>query len=372
MTAFLSRRRLLGMPPLLFAAGAVAPLSLTAQPAPPAARTDAPGLIRLAANENPAGPGPAARAALAAATGDAWKYPMGEAMALRAMIAEREGLTPGHVLITDGSTEVLHIAALLAGAGGGELLTCAPTFDYAASQVRAIGGTVRELPLDAAMRFDLAALRAAVAPATRLVYLCNPNNPTGTWLPGSELRAFIAAMPAAVTVLVDEAYLELATDMATHSMVDRVRAGDSLVVARTFSKLHGLAGLRIGYALARPDLIERMGRLKLVVPSGPGLAAATASYRDFGFQAASRREIAEGVAITTAALAALGRPQAETRANFVFFDTGGPAPAFMAAMRQRGFSLGRPYASHPTWCRVSMGTVAQMRQFAGALQAHYG
>lgn len=368
MSTLLSRRHVLVAPPALLAGGLLATRPALAQGPPAAAR----GAIRLAGNENPLGPGPAARAALAAAAGDAWKYPMGEEMALRAMIAEREGLTPAHVLLGAGSSEILHLAALVAGAGGGEMLTCAPTFDYAAGQVRAIGGRARELPLDAAMRFDLPALRVAVSQATRLVYLCNPNNPTGTWLPGGDLRGFIAGLPQSVTVLVDEAYLELATDVAEHSMVDRVRAGDNVIVARTFSKLHGLAGLRIGYALARPDLAARLGQLRLVALCGPGLAAAAASYRDFDFQATSRRQIAEGVAITTAALDEIGRPHTDTRGNFVFFDTGAPVAAFLGAMRERGFSLGRPYAAYPNWCRVSMGTVAQMQQFTGALRAHFG
>jgi len=145
-----------------------------------------------------------------------------------------------------------------------------------------------------------------------------------------------------------------------------------VIVARTFSKLHGLAGLRIGYALARPDLIERMTRLKLTSVSSLGLAAAAASYGDMEFQAASRSHIAEGVALTTAVLDELKRPYAPTRGNFVFFDTGGPAREFIGAMRGQGFSLGRPFPPYDSWCRVSMGTVEQMAAFAAALRGHFG
>ena len=367
--ADVSRRDLLRIPPALFAAGALGAWALEAR-AQSMAAAPATGTARLSFNENPYGPGPAARAAIQAAIGDSWKYPFPEEMKLRAAIAEREGLTPRHVMITNGSSEILHIAAMLYGLESGELVVGTPTFEMAGEHVRAIGGSVREVPLDGELRFDLAALAAAVSPATRLVYVCNPNNPTGTVVPGAPLREFIATMRKDVAVFVDEAYLELASDMAESSAVSRVRAGDNLIVARTFSKLHGLAGLRIGYALARPDLIDRMAKLK--IPLGTlGLAAANASYADLEFQAESRRNLAEGVAIATSALDALKLRHTATKANFVFFDTGQPLPGFLAAMKQRGFSLGRPFPPYDTWCRVSIGTVAQMQAFAAALKAHY-
>lgn len=373
MTVAVTRRALIHAAPLL--AGAVS-LAGLARPAPAQAPASAPARqamagIRLSGNENPYGPGPAARNAIAAAVGDSWKYPIAEEMALKAQIAEHEGLTPRHVLIGDGSSEILHLAGLLAAAEQGEVLTAVPTFNVTAAHARAMGATVREVPLDARMAYDLPALKAAVSPATRLIYICNPNNPTGTMLPGAQLREFIAGLPPALTVLVDEAYLELAADVRAESVAARVAADGNVIVARTFSKLHGLAGLRIGYALARPDIIERMARLKLTVASSLGLVAAAASYADLKFQAESRERIAEGLAITTATLDELQRPHTETRGNFVFFDTGKPAGEFLGAMRQKGFALGRPFPPYTNWCRVSMGTVEQMRAFAAALRAHY-
>jgi histidinol-phosphate aminotransferase len=372
MTRTLSRRAVLGASRTLAAGaalGALPRIALAQGAAPPATRSTG---ARLAANENPYGPGPAARAAIQAAIGDSWKYPIPEEMALKASIAEREGLTPRHVMIGAGSSEILHIAALLSGVDQGELITASPTFTMVADHARAIGGSVREMPLDPDLRYDLKAIRVAMSANTRLIYVCNPNNPTGTLVPGAELREFIAGVPKQVSVLVDEAYLELAANLEEHSATARVKAGDNVIVARTFSKLHGLAGLRIGYALARPDIIERMARLKLTVTSNLGLVAAAASYADLQFQEASRRNIAEGVAITVAALQDLKLRFAATRANFVFFDTTQPIGEFLGAMRQKGFALGRPFPPYNTWCRVSMGTVEQMRAFAAALRAHYG
>lgn len=343
---------------------------LAGQPAPRAAGApdDA---IRLAFNENPYGPGPAARAAIAGAIADCWKYAVPEEMTLRALIAAREGLTPRHVLIGQGSTEILHMAAVAYGLGGGELVTARPTFNLVADHVRAVGGSVREVALDADLRHDLPAMRAAVTPTTRLVYICNPNNPTGTLLPAAALREFNTSLPKEVALLVDEAYLEFGANPAADSMVGELRAGAHVIVARTFSKLHGLAGLRVGYALARPDVIERLARLKQTVASSLGLAAASASYRDVEFQAATRRLVAEGKAITTAALDELGLRHARSSANFVFFDTGAPVAGFIAAMRQRGFAVGRPFAGYESWCRVSIGTVEQMQAFAAALRLHF-
>jgi histidinol-phosphate aminotransferase len=371
MTATISRRTLIGVPPALLAGAAVSsfPRFARAQYAVPAGAPA--NAIRLAANENPQGPGPAARAAIQAAIADSWKYPMGEEMTLRKQIAEREGLTQQQVMIGDGSSEILHIAAILYGLDRGELITATPTFSLAADHAKAIGASVKAIPLDAEMRYDLKAIRAAISPNTRLIYVCNPNNPTGTTVPGAELREFVAGVSSGSAVLVDEAYLELASDMAENSAVARVRAGDNVIVARTFSKLHGLAGLRIGYALARPDIIEKMARLKLTVASSLGLAAATASYNDIEFQESSRRNIAEGVTITVAALQGLKLRFAPTKANFVFFDTGQPVAQFLAAMRQAGFALGRPFPPFDTWCRVSIGKVDEMRAFAEALRKHY-
>ncbi|MDH5277322.1 MAG: aminotransferase class I/II-fold pyridoxal phosphate-dependent enzyme, partial [Gammaproteobacteria bacterium] len=153
---------------------------------------------------------------------------------------------------------------------------------------------------------------------------------------------------------------------------DRVRAGEAVIVTRTFSKLHGLAGLRVGYALAPPELIQRLEKHRMTIQGCAGVAAATASYQDQEFQDLSRARLKEGLAITTEALQKLRRPHVENgRGNFVFFDTGGPVADFSAAMRRAGYMVGRPFPPYSSWCRVSMGTVEQMRGFAAALQTYF-
>lgn len=346
------------------AADAVAPAAVSA----PA--TGAPA--RLIANENPYGPAASARRAVTEALATAWQYPMGHDQSLKKMIADREGLTPGHIMLGDGSGEILRIAGLIYGAGGREIVAARPTFGFLQDYARQLGAVITEVPLDADLRHDLGAMAAAVSGKTGLVYLCNPNNPTGTLIPGAELRPAVQALAARTTVLVDEAYLDLWEDWPAHTATDRVRAGDPVIVTRTFSKLHGMAGLRVGYALAPPAIIQRLEKHRMTLLGAAGVAAATASYQDLEFQAFSRARLREGLEITTAALRDLKLRHVEQgRGNFVFFDTGRPLAEFSAAMRRAGYLVGRPFPPYDTWCRVSMGTVEQMRGFAAALRAHF-
>jgi histidinol-phosphate aminotransferase len=370
MSATITRRSLLRATPALAAAGvALAPLPRLAVAAEPAAATT--GSIRLAANENPNGPSETAREAIRATLPEAWKYPYAEEMELRKLIAAREGVSPQHVMIGDGSTEVLRVAALANGLEHGEVVTTACTFAMVREYSEALGAPVQALPLDADMRFDLAAIRARMTPATRLVYLCNPNNPTGTRLPGASVRDFVASAPKEVLVIVDEAYLDLHEDFLDHTALPRVIAGDNVLVTRTFSKLHGMAGLRIGYGLARPDIIKRLERLRISMLSLVGLRAALASYQDLNFQAYSRKALREARTITDAVLDELKLRHTDSQANFVFFDTGRPFAEFSQAMQKRGIQIGRPFPPYTTWARVSMGTVENMRAFAAAAREHF-
>lgn len=380
MSARVSRRSLVLGSSAVAAAALLASRSAPAQQAaavPTSAPGPSPGLARLVGNENPYGPSASARRAAIESLATAWQYPMGEEQPLKKLIAAREGLTPEHVMIADGSSEILRIAGLVFGRGdgpgdGGEVVAAKPTFGFLQDYARQLGATVTEIPLDANLRHDLKGLAGAVTTHTRLLYVCNPNNPTGTLIPGPEVRPFVQAMASRTTVLVDEAYLDLWDDWPQHTATDRVRAGEPVIVTRTFSKLHGLAGLRIGYALAPPELIQRLEKHRMTLLGCVGVDAATASYQDLEFQAFSRARLHEGLGITTAALRELKLRHVENgRGNFVFFDTGGPLADFSAAMRRAGYMVGRPFAPYATWCRVSMGTVEQMRGFADALRAYF-
>lgn len=369
MTHTLSRRH-------IFRAAATAALSSTLTPqalaqAPAAMDRSGAGLLRLSANENPYGPADSAKQAMAAALGEGWKYATSEIPQLQKLIAEREGVTPAHVLITEGSAEVLRIAALLYGSNGQEMVAARPTFEQAPDYAAKTGGVLMWADLDKDMKHDLAAMEARVTNRTGLVYVCNPNNPTATMLAPKDLRAFIATVSPRAMMLIDEAYIDLVDDPAANTMVDQVKAGRNVIVARTFSKIHGMAGLRLGFAIARPDIIARMDGVRMSAPNKMGLVAGIASYQDKDFMATSKRLVRECLTMTTKTLDELGLRYTKSQANFLMFDTGKPVREFMVAMRAKGIAVGRPFAPYDTWCRVSMGRVEEMPQFLDALRAHF-
>lgn len=370
MTTTLTRRSLLTQSGLLLGATTLDLLATPAQ-AQIAANRSSRGMIRLIANENPYGPGPSAREALRVAIDQSWKYTFRQEGQLRELIAEREGVKPRNVMIAAGSAEILRIAGLLYGRPGGEIVAAKPTFDVLPSYARALGCTLQEVALDSEMRHDLDAMKQRIAPSTRLVYICNPNNPTGTLVKGLKLRKFVASISAQTPVLVDEAYLDLSDQWTEHTAVPRVIAEDNVIVTRTFSKLHGMAGLRIGYAIAPPKIIKQLEGFRMSILNLPGLRAATASYQDLDFQAFSRAKIRAGMKITTELLDELKLAYTRSWGNFILFDTGGSVREFSAAMRESGIMIGRSYAPYKSWVRVSMGTVEDMQAFAAAARKYF-
>ena len=326
---------------------------------------------RLIANENPYGPGPAARAAAERAAALGWRYATSEARQLKAAIAEHEGVDTSQVMIGAGSAEILRVAALRYARAGGEVLTARPTFSFLPSYARRLGAELRELPLTDDMAFDMPAITGAVGDRTRLVYLCNPNNPTGTRVDGRVVREFCAQVSDRTPVLIDEAYMDLADDFAEHTALPRVLAGDRVIVARTFSKLHGMAGLRVGYALAPAAIIEELEQLRVTIPSLVGVMAATASLGDEEFLAFSRARIREAMQITTAALGEIGRAYTPSFGNFLLFDAGVPSREFSKAMRAAGILTGMGYRPYENWARISMGKTEDMQALAEAMATYF-
>lgn len=328
------------------------------------------GPARLIANENPYGPSAKAQAAMAESLSNGWKYAGVEARVLRKLIADKEEVEEDHILITAGSGELLRMAGLSFGQTG-DIVAARPTFSMLVGYARATGGTVHEVALDEKMTHDLGAMEERITDRTSLVYVCNPNNPTGTLLDAKTLRSFIDAVEGRATVFVDEAYVDLLDDPIDNAMIDQVKAGKNVILARTFSKIHGMAGLRVGYAIARPDLIKRLRPLQMSFLNIMGLQAAAASYQDAEFQAYSRSKIKEGLSLTQSTFDDLGLAYTPSVTNFVMFDTEGSVRDLGTAMRKKGLLVGRSYAPYTSWCRLSMGTVEQMTQFADALRGYY-
>jgi len=339
-------------------------LDAAALPLPPTARTGK--ALRLDSNENPYGAAPAALDAVRAAFVEASRYPGDATATLVEAIAAAHGVKPENVLLGAGSTEVLRMAVLAFTGRDRALVSAAPTFEEPARVAEAAGTEVRAVRVDGAMRLDLAAMADRSAPGAGLVFLCNPNNPTSTVHPAAAVRDFVAQVrrrsPATV-VLVDEAYHEFVDDPGYASAVPLALADPRVVVARTFSKVFGLAGLRVGYALGARATLDEMRRHKLgLAVSGLAAAAALATLglRDFADgQRALNRQARE---YTRRALADAGFASAASEANFLLVDIRRDARAFQDACASRGVLVGRPFPPLITHTRISIGTMAEMRQ----------
>jgi histidinol-phosphate aminotransferase len=364
-TSVVDRRRVLSLALAAAALPAAAPaLARKAQRTPMSLRYP----IRLSANENPWGPGPQARAAIIAATDEGCRYGMDFHGRLVEAIAAKEKVEKDRIVIGSGSGELLHMLAL-AYCDRGQVVCAWPTFGQLMAFAEKVGSETRKIPVDADLRHDLPALAAATTPNTALLYVCNPNNPTGTVVDGPRLRTFCSQMAQRTLVVVDEAYLDLVDEGATEGMVDLARAGSNLIVLRTFSKIHGLAGLRVGYGIAPPGVIQRLKRYQMVTPNVLGIAAATASLGDADFLARTRAALIADRRRITAACDGLGLRYAPPQGNFVFFKPGMPLDAFRTQMKARQIEVGRPFEPLLDWCRVSVGTTAETDVFIDALRA---
>lgn len=323
--------------------------------------------VRLSGNENPWGPGPMARAAIAESIADGSRYGIEHYTRLIEAVAAHERVDRDRIVIGSGSGELLHMLAL-AYCDRGQIVCAWPTFNQLMAFAEKLGCEVRRVPLDAGMRHDLAALDAATRPDTSLLYLCNPNNPTGTVVPGDALRALCERAARATLVVVDEAYLEFAEPGSTAGMVDLVRADANVAVLRTFSKIHGMAGLRIGYAVARPDVAARLRRFQMAFPNLPGVRAATASLGDEAFLSRTRAALLADRQRMCDALREVGLRFTPSQANFVFADVGMPSEEFRKRMLAQQVEVGRPFEPYREWSRISVGTTDDTTFFIDALR----
>lgn len=343
----------------LSAAG-IAPRIVQAQPT---------GTIRLNYNESPFGPSRRAREALLTLGDGAWKYAYEEVPALRSLIAQHEGVRPENIFVSEGSGEILKLAALIHGEPGRQVIAARPTFIMLPQYASRRGATVTWVDVDENFGHDFSAMRAAVTDSTSLVYVCNPNNPTGALADPDELRAFIKAVSQQALVLVDEAYVDFAPEPAQATVIDLVKSGANLLITRSFSKLYGLAGLRVGYGIANADVIRRLESLRISIPNQAGVAAARASHGDAAFRAEIRKKIGDSIAFSTHLFGELKLRYAASHANFMMFDTGKDSFEFVEFARERGVMVAPVHEPLSTWVRVSMGRLEDMQEFARTLRA---
>lgn len=331
--------------------------------------------IKMASNENPFGPSPKAVEAIRAAVADANFYPDNDCTELRRTLAQRHGLQPEHILVGDGSTALLDVIARTLLAPGRNAVTSQRSFIVYPIVTQAAGGRLIEVPMRDDT-FDLDGILAAINRDTRIVYLANPNNPTGTMFDAAATGRFLDRVPEHVLVVLDEAYCDFAAHFAaaqgkTYSRsLDYVRQGRKIIVLRTFSKAHGLAGLRVGYGFGPPALLQPLGRVRPAFSvSGVAEAGALAALGDADHvQRAVENNAAEAPRLAKE-LAVLGLQPVPTSANFLYFDVGEESGAFARRMQAEGIIVRALSAwGAPNAIRVTVGTPEHNRMFLAALK----
>ena len=329
-----------------------------------------PGVAKLNANENPYGPSPAALKAMMEASQKGAYYVYDSVMRLKTMIAERHGLTPDHIALGSGSSAGLVAAAIVAGRKG-SILGPDLFWDTTARVVEIQDiGEIKRLPKLESLAIDLDAMYAAIDDSISMVQVTNPNNPTGMLIDPVAMRNFCIKASKKCTVLADEAYNELTDNSDANTVIPLIKQGHDVIVARTFSKIYGLAGMRVGYLIAQPEKIAEMERFGIgwYGLNQAGLAAAIASYEDHTFMDYSRAKVKEAREMVSAAVKENGLTALPSVTNFMFVNLGDlNAETFREEMAKENVLIRGIYRDYTNWSRVSMGYIEDVQQYTSAL-----
>jgi len=326
------------------------------------------GIIKLASNENPLGPSPKALRAMETAVRQVNLYPDGNAFYLKQKLAAKLGLTPGHILLGNGSNEIIEFIGHALIEPGVEVVVSQYCFAIYPIITKMFGGTVVEVPAKN-YGHDLPAMVEAITPRTRVVFIANPNNPTGTRASNRALQQLVREAPEDVLIVLDEAYIEFLDDPADFLPVLRSGKRQNLLLMRTFSKIYGLAGLRLGYGLGHPDLIAAMEKIRQPFNiNSVAQAAALAALDDTRHVERTRRTNRQGLAFFADAFKKMKLEYLPSCANFVLVRVGEGQRVF-EAMQRRGV-ITRPMGGYrlPEWLRISVGTRAENRRCIQALK----
>ncbi len=323
-------------------------------------------IVKIASNEHPESPFPEVQAAIAAAAAEVNRYPENSSHHLVRALAHRHMISPDEIWMGAGTTQLLGCVGLAMGGPGTSAVFAQPSFMMYGIATAVAGAEPIEVATDGLLRHDLEAMAAAVRDDTTVVYVCNPNNPTGTHVPATALNAFISRVPKRVLIVVDEAYAEYATAADYATTLPRAPSRDNLIVTRTFSKVYGLAGLRVGYAVGQAATLERLRKVQ--PPFSVNSVAQTAAIAALAQDDQLRERIKANAAGRDEIETALGdRNLAVTssQANFVLFAPESSPLELADAMLQDGVIV-RPMGP---WIRVSVGTPDENQRFIDALDS---
>jgi histidinol-phosphate aminotransferase len=323
------------------------------------------GFIRLNSNENAYGPSPTLASAIRSATGMANRYPFMKYDEVTERIAGFHHIKPEHVLFGCGSTEIFRVAACAFLGNGRQLIQASPTFEALEHYAESVGSGVVSVPLNAYFAHDLDGMLPRASASTGLVYICNPNNPTATLTPRKDLEGFMGKLPLTTQVLIDEAYHHYAGHSEAYaSFIGTPLMDERVIVTRTFSKVYGLAGLRLGYAVASPQVIEKMRRfltedgLNAIVAEVVGAALNDVE----GVAKFVKRNTDDRQEFHNQAMIRMLSP-IDSHANFVMMNTQHPAEEVIEHFRKNNILIGRHFPPMDTYIRVSLGTPEEMAAF---------
>jgi histidinol-phosphate aminotransferase len=326
------------------------------------------GIIKLASNENPLGPSPKALEAINKAAKDSNIYPDQNCFELTRILADKLNLSPDNVFIGNGSDEVMLCAALAYISAGDEVVVSLNTFSTYETVSRLMEASIIKVNLKD-FTYDLAAMQKMIGPKTKMVFICNPNNPTGTIVNQAQLDQFIDRLPPEVVVIIDEAYGEYVKSKEFPDTIKYVKEKKNVIITRTFSKIHGIAGLRVGYGIAKPEIIKYLNLVRLPFSVNRiGQLAAAASLSESEHVRASIKNNEDGKTYLYESLDKLGIKYLKTEANFIMINVDDDADGMFIKLMRSGVII-RPLQSFglPGAIRVTVGTPDQNKKFIKAL-----
>jgi histidinol-phosphate aminotransferase len=324
---------------------------------------------RLCYNENPLGPSPAALIAMQDAATLGHRYPDWFSTTLESQIATYHGLSTSMICAGAGATELIHLVASAFLGPGDEVITAYPSYDQIEDEAYSRGASVIQVPLDENYILDLDAITTAIGPATRLVYLVNPNNPVATIVNKIDLETFINALPAGVILVVDEAYHDYVHSPDYESCIRFVEEGKPVIVLRTFSKIYGLAGVRVGYAISSSEHIGLIGTWQpFAMVTRPSQAAASAALEDSSHVSDTVALNDQAKTLLESGFTNLGLVSIPSETNYMMFDTGTNAVSVKSQLAGMGYQV-RTGWGMPQHIRVSTGTLEEVSGFLVALES---
>jgi histidinol-phosphate aminotransferase len=322
-------------------------------------------LVRLDKNENSYGPSTKVSNAIQSLAGNVNRYPLTEEHSLAERIADQHRVKPEQILFGCGSTDILRMAAFAFLSNGKRLVQAAPTFGAIGYYAHATSAEVISVPLTPRFAHDLEGMQKQITASATLVYICNPNNPTASLTPRNDLETFVGKLPASTFVVIDEAYHHYAGESAMYaSFIDRPMDNEQVIVTRTFSKVYGLAGLRLGYAVSSANTIQKMRQFASQnnVNSIAAQAASVALDDSDGVNESVRRNLNDRQEFFNQAMARAVKP-IDSHANFVMVNTYHPAEEVIQHFRQSNILIGRTFPPMSSYVRISLGRPEEMQRF---------